>query len=185
MSGDRWGPEGPPDEAYSRVTRDLQTLFAPVVEVARRTVDELAAHYNVDRRPASPADLARVDGCVSDALDATVLEPRSGDRSLLIVGVCDLPGVHLAFGRWASEHLPVCGCDACDETPEELLEKLTGVRDLVVGGFGEWARLEAGQWWLGHQTIDGSSEGSLDRAERRELGIREPVELAWQPWRRR
>lgn len=185
MSGDRWGPEGPPEEAYSRVTRDLATLYAPVVDAARGTVDELASHYDVDRRPADRTELARVEGCVSDALEATVLRPRSDDRSPLVVGVCDLPGVHLAFGRWASERLPACGCDACDETPEDLLEQLAKVRDLVVGGFAEWVRRESGQWWLGHQTLDGSSEGSLDRAERRELGIREPIELAWRPWRRR
>jgi Family of unknown function (DUF6226) len=168
VNGDRWGPEGPPEAAYGRVTRDLPTLYAPVVDAARTMIDQLA----------------RVEGCVSDALETVALVPRSDDQSPLIVGVCDLPGVHLAYGRWASEHLPACGCDACDETPDELLDLLIGTRDLVIGGFTEWVRRGEGQWWVGHQTAVGSREGSLDRGERRRLDIREPIELAWQPWRR-
>jgi Family of unknown function (DUF6226) len=185
VNGDRWDPDGPPEEAYGRVTRDLPTLYAPVVELARTMIDELAADYDVDRRSVTGAELKRVEGCVSDALETVALVPRSGDRSPLIVGICDLPGVHLAYGRWASEHLPECGCDACDETPDDLIELLTGTRDLVVGGFAEWVRRGEGQWWVGHQTAVGSEEGSVDRAERRKLGIRKPIELAWQPWRRR
>lgn len=181
MSGDRWGPEGPPEEAYGRVTRDLATLYAPLHDTVRAMVDELVAHYDVEHRAASDAEQTRVEGCVSDLRETTVLVPRSRDQSPLIVGRCDLPGVHVAYGRWASGHLPACGCDACGETLEDLVDEFSEVRRVVTGGFGEWVRHEGGTWWLGLQ--DGAS--SLDRAERRALGITEPVEIAWQPWTRR
>jgi len=32
--GDPWGREGPPEEAYSRVTRDLATIYAPLAPAA-------------------------------------------------------------------------------------------------------------------------------------------------------
>jgi hypothetical protein len=181
MSGDRWGLEGPPEEAYGRVTRDLATLYAPLHDTVREMVDELVAHYDVEHRAASDAERARVEGCVSDLRETTVLAPRSPDQSPLIVGQCDLPGVHVAYGRWASGHLPPCGCDACDEALEDLVDEFSEVRRVVTGGFGEWVRREGSTWWLGLQ--DGAS--SLDRAERRALGITEPVEIAWQPWSRR
>ena len=179
-----WGSEGPPDEAYGRVTRDLATLYAPLLDTAREMLDDLAASYNVDRRAATPDELARVEGCISDAVETTVVSPRLPDQSPLIVGLCDLPGVHLAFGRWASEHLPACGCDACGETLEDLVDQLTEARRLVTGGFDEWARREDGDWWVGHQTVDGYSQGTVDQDERLKLGIASPVELVWRSWTR-
>ena len=183
MTGDRWGPDGPPEEAYSRVTRDLATLYAPVVEAARRLLDELEAGYDVARRSPTAAELDRVEGCDSDAAETTVIEPPGPDQSPLIVCVCDLPGVHLAYGRWVADHLPECGCDACDESAEDLLELLDEARQTAVGGFDEWVRRTGRQWWVGHATRLGSeAESSLDRGERRELGITAPIELTWRPW---
>lgn len=179
-----WDAEGPPDEAYGRVTRDLATLYAPLLEGARSTIDELATTYDVERRAPSTEEAARVEGCVSDAVETTVLAPRTPDQSALIVGICDLPGVHLAFGRWASEHLPECGCDACDERLEDLLDQLSATCRLVIGGFDEWVRHEDGDWWLGHQTADGYGQGTVDRDDRARLGITGPAELVWRPWTR-
>src|SRR2546421_235902 len=46
---DRWGPDGPPPEAYSRVTNPER--FAPVVEAADVLVATLLRDYDVDARP--------------------------------------------------------------------------------------------------------------------------------------
>ncbi|HYJ66290.1 MAG TPA: DUF6226 family protein [Nocardioidaceae bacterium] len=182
-TGDRWGPDGPPEEAYSRVTRDLATLYEPVVEAASNLVDRLEAAYDVTRRPARAAELDRLGACDYDRLEATTLVPASPEQAPLTIGTCDMPGVHLAYGRWASEHLPECGCDACDESAEALLQMMSGARDLVVGGFAEWIQLRTdGQWWLGHGTVIGQQGRSVDRVELRELGISPPIELAWRPW---
>jgi hypothetical protein len=160
------------------VSRDLATLYAPLHDTVLGMVDELAARYEVDRRAATAEELARVEGCASEVVGTTVLVPASPQRSLLIVGRCDMPGVHLAYGRWGLAHLPVCGCDACDESLEEIVDELAKVRRVVTGGFDEWVRREDGRWWLGGR--DGYRSLGLD--ERRALGVAEPVEIAWRPW---
>src|SRR5437868_5459118 len=110
---DRWGPDGPPPEAYSRVTNPER--FAPVVEAADVLVATLLRDYDVDARP--------VD--VDDALRAVRLTPREG--ASLVVAVTGFPGVRLQVGHWASVPLPQCGCDACAEDAPDVIEAMDDV----------------------------------------------------------
>jgi hypothetical protein len=45
--GSRWGPEGPPHEAYSRVTNPER--FAPLHELAVETLTQLESKFDVMR----------------------------------------------------------------------------------------------------------------------------------------
>src|SRR5437764_5646269 len=119
MAG-RWGPEGPPPEAYSRVT-DPQR-FADVVDAADALVERLLAAHDVTREPAE----------VEDTVRAVRLTPRAG--APLVVGVSDFPGVRLKMGHWSSAVAPQCGCDACDEDAADAIEHMTQVVDNVVYG---------------------------------------------------
>jgi hypothetical protein len=50
----RWGPEGPPEEAYSRVTDAGR--FAPLHDAATEMFDRLEAEYEVERVEGSGLD---------------------------------------------------------------------------------------------------------------------------------
>jgi hypothetical protein len=52
--GNRWGPAGPPDEAYSRVT-DPQR-YAPLHAIARDVLDDLQRRFDVTARASSELD---------------------------------------------------------------------------------------------------------------------------------
>src|SRR4051812_27618492 len=120
----RWGPEGPPPDAYGRVTSPDR--FAPAVDAADRLVERLVATYDVERE----------DVEVEDALRAVRLTPALG--APLVVAVTSFPGVRVFAGHWVRVAFPVCGCDACDEQPEEIIEQLHEfVGDVVGGRFAE------------------------------------------------
>ena len=166
--GDRWGDEGPPDEAYSRVT-DAQR-FAPLLAVADELVADLRSRYDVvvNEEP----------GGERGVLSALRLHPVTGQGADLVVVRTDFPGVHLRAGRWTQEAFPHCGCDACDEQVEDLVEELGDVvADVVAGRFGE--ELTAGAvlrtWRLGS-----SSSAFLDPAGARAAG--HPGRYDWGAW---
>ena len=105
----------------------------------------------------------------------------------LVVAFTDFPGLQLRFGRWHTPSHPVCGCDACDEQVDELLEQLHDDVDAVVHGrFTEELTRGPGPV-LRHTVTSGdghsSSEGHLDRARARTLGP--PGRHDWRPWPRR
>ena len=54
MSRDRWGPEGPPKEAYSRVTNPER--FLPLHAAAMELLDRLEREFAVDRLEGHDAD---------------------------------------------------------------------------------------------------------------------------------
>src|SRR3954470_6086510 len=117
---DRWGPEGPPQEAYSRVTNPQR--FAPVVGAADALVVTLEREYDVETAAVG----------LDYALRAVRLTPREG--APLVVGVTDFPGVRLRLGHWATANFPQCGCDACAEEAEDVIEALDEIVADVVGG---------------------------------------------------
>jgi hypothetical protein len=169
--GDRWGPDGPPPEAYSRVTDPER--FAPVVEAADALVARLQAEYDVE---ATSVTFDRT-------LRAVRLVPVVG--APLTVGVTDFPGVRLAFGHWCSTSAPMCGCDACDETAAEAIrEMLRVVVDVVAGRFAERLTRLPSRLWVRTSTEHGWS--ALDRARYAELAAAAPPgEHTWPAWPRR
>jgi hypothetical protein len=167
MAG-RWGPEGPPPEAYSRVT-DPQR-FAPVADAADALVERLVAAYDVTR------DAAEVENTVR----AVRLTPRAG--APLVVGVTDFPGVRLKMGHWSSAVAPQCGCDACDEDAADAIAHMTQVVDDVVHGrFRERLTRHPRRLWVS----TGSSSGwsAVDREHYERLGsIAAPGSYEWPAW---
>jgi hypothetical protein len=126
----RWGPAGPPDEAYSRVT-DAER-FRPLHEAALRQVAWIEREFFVTREdgfgllpPPPGMTLARPSIRLAPALPAAA--------SILLV-FTTFPGILLRFGHCATETFPACGCDACDETAEEETERLREVIGCVVAG---------------------------------------------------
>ena len=121
----------------------------------------------------------RLDG----ALRALRLVPREG--APLVLGVTSFPGVVLTAGTWTHpSHFPDCGCDACDESGQDVVDRLLEEVDAVVhGGFREQlsGRELTSSWDYGE--LRRSSSTPLSRAERRELAALAPAgDHAWPAW---
>jgi hypothetical protein len=177
--GGRWGPDGPPPDAYSRVTNPQR--FAPVVDAADALVVRLVERYEVTAQDVPVATLpeSSLPG-VPRLVRAVRLLPRAG--ACLVVAITDFPGVRLWFGHWASSHAPTCGCDACDEDAQDAIEELTRtVADVVAGRFRErlsrhprrlWTAVDSGYGW-----------SAIDRPTFDRLATLAPAgEHHWPPW---
>jgi hypothetical protein len=167
----RWGPDGPPQEAYSRVTDPER--FAPLVDAADALVADLVATYDVVAEPVT----------VEGALRAVRLTPRTG--APLTVGVTEFPSVAIARGHWGSGAIPQCGCDACDEDAASAIEALRElVTETVAGEFSETLtehppRLAtSGRNHRGWTALDRELLASL-------AAIAPPGTYEWGPWPRR
>jgi Family of unknown function (DUF6226) len=168
----RWGREGPPDEAYGRVTHPER--FAPVVDAADGLVAALSAAYDV---VVAPAELERT-------VRATRLVPAAG--APLTVGISEFPGARVAYGAWCVESFPVCGCDACDEDAPDTIEDMLGlVDDVVHGRFVEELirrprELSIRRWGRGQSR---GSRGKLHTADFERLSAAAPAgRHEWPPW---
>ena len=190
MSGGRWGPEGPPEEAYSRVTNPERYL--PLHDAATEMLDRLEREFAVDRLEGHDADddWVRVDL----ARPSVRLVPHDPQAAPIVVAFTDFPGLYLKFGSWRTEPFPDCGCDACDEIPNELIEEMTGMVEAVVsGGFRESIRvsrlLEDGWYETEVRFRDGGFRGSESSVQRsralKMTGGKRHVTLDWKPWPRR
>ena len=112
MRGDRWGIEGPPEEAYSRVTNPER--FQPLHAAATGLLDRLEREFAVERLEGHDADDEL--GRLRLARPPIRLVPQDPQAAPILVAFTDFPGLHLRFGSWRTEPFPDCGCDACDET---------------------------------------------------------------------
>jgi hypothetical protein len=189
MRGNRWGPEGPPEDAYSRITEPER--FSPLHDYAAAMLDGLEATFDVEseERLGLDPDLEIRD----PARPTRRLIPRSPTAAPIAVGFTDFPGLLIRFGRWQVVPFPNCGCDACDETFEsesDHLERL--VEGVTTGRFTETLRLPRGfgEGWLGarYDYTRGSEggEGVISRAEAKRLLAGDPPRMiTWQPWPRR
>ena len=197
FEGSRWGPEGPPDEAYSRVTnpeRFLPLHDAMLEMIARLENDyevERAEGYGLDEELERRHDLAR---------PSVRLSPRDPESAPIGVTFTTFPGLYLRFGRWYTEPFPDCGCDACDETAEGEIERLKYVIDDVTAGrFREGIRCplisfvgsawQETEFWSpddGRPSIRSLKRKPIDVLRAREMsGGRRRLDLHWKPWTRR
>ncbi len=190
MSRDRWGPEGPPMEAYSRVT-NLER-FLPLHAAATELLDRLEREFAVDRLEGHDAD----DNWSGATLERPPIRlvPHDPQAAPIVVAFTDFPGLYLKFGSWRTEPFPDCGCDACDEMPDDSIERMTEMVEIVVsGGFRESVRVPAqlGDGW--RESEFRYSDGGSQRGERRVsrsralkmTGGERHVTLDWKPWPRR
>lgn len=147
----RWGPDGPPQEAYSRVTNPER--FAPLHEFAEELLGKLTSEFHVERSEGYDLDPdLDLEPVRTDLARPTVrLTPHRELSAPLQVSFTTFPGLLVRAGRWHNEPIPVCGCDACDETADSAIERLCFLAENVVAGrFREELRLPrlAGSAWL-------------------------------------
>lgn len=147
--GQRWGDDGPPAEAYTRISdparyADLHTDVADLVR-------ELTSRYDVglDRTPLARAVSGDVD------VPAFHLVPARPASVSVTFALTRLPGLDVRVDGRTWLALPHCGCDACDETLDECREQLRDlVAAVVAGSLGE-RLLRAGDGWEREQWVRG------------------------------
>lgn len=113
-----WGVEGPPGEAYSRVTRDLATLYAPLAPAAEGTVRRLVSEYEVTANDVLDSE----QELLSRVIKAVALIPDDARMSSLTIAWTDLPGLTVRLDDGVSYAVPPCGCDACAESLAQCLD---------------------------------------------------------------
>ena len=185
--GNRWGENGPPEDAYSR-TSNLDR-FAGLHAVAHALIEWLRTVFDVEVEtgPQVVADLLLQP---DDPIHAVRLTPRSTESAPLTFVLTSFPGVYLHAGVLHDFHFPVCGCDACDDDVRSLADELEWtVRMVANGHYSESVNPQA-SGWLGYRleepgvrTNSGQSrtdEVSVQRLERARHLI--PVDGLWHPW---
>ena len=187
MSGGRWGREGPPEEAYSRVTNPER--FQPLHGAAMELLGRLERDFDVKREDGYGLD-EELEKNFAPARPSARLIPHDPQAATIVVAFTEFPGLYFRFGSWRIEPFPNCGCDACDETPEGLIEEMTRMVEAVVsGGFREAIqvpRLHGDGWQESEfQFNDGhsSSRGHVSRSYALEMtGGNLNLTLDWKPW---
>ena len=181
-----WGYEGPPEEAYSRVTEPER--FMPLHDWALKAVARLEEEYEVTRDEGEGMDSELERAPLSRP--TITLTPLQDSCAPITVAFTDFPGLGVRAGRWFTDWFPSCGCDACDEMPEEEFERFTELlSDAVAGRFRESFYLEPGgdgwrsrELWCGdHRRRAGRSRVPRDEASQI-LNGEEKIVLAWMPW---
>lgn len=107
MTDHKWGPEGPPQEAYSRITNPER--FAPLHAFATELLASLMLEYDVERRAGydldstlRPSELAR---------PSVMLSPRADGAAPLQLSFTRFPGLAVRAGHWYRGRFPACGCE--------------------------------------------------------------------------
>ena len=102
MRGNRWGIEGPPEEAYSRVTNPER--FQPLHAAATELLDRLEREFAVERLEGHDADDEL--GRESLARPPIRLVPHDPQAAPIVVAFTEFPGLYLRFGSWRTEPFP-------------------------------------------------------------------------------
>lgn len=184
-----WGAEGPPDDAYERVSEPER--FRRLHRWALEAVAMLEAEYEVSKEEG--ASLGHHQGRAQLARPTIKLTPLSDDAAPITIAFLDAPGLEVRLGRWETDVFPTCACDACDEMPEDQWDRFEQVvSDVVDGRFREALLLQpdgdvwrTAEMWSGfHRKSTGSTRVPRETALR-ELNGQERILLEWQPWSRK
>ena len=186
MSWSRWGSEGPPDEAYSRVTNPER--FAYLHEFADELLNRLEAEFAVER--VEDYGLDPELKTLELARPSVRLTPEDADAAPILFKFTALPGVMVRCGRWYTQPFPDCACDACDETAEGEAEQLgLLVDDVIAGRFREEIQLPVfGDAWMKNElwcelNRRSRRSGRLHRSKARQLLAGSDRSLyEWKPW---
>jgi hypothetical protein len=126
--GRRWGRDGPPYDAYSRTSH--LDRYEPVQVVANALIEYLDRTYDVvlESGPACVdvflrPELGLIPGPVQ-YLEAMTISSRDLNCAPLTFGFTSLPGLCVRAGVLHDFRFPDCGCDACDEGIEDVLDRL-------------------------------------------------------------
>ena len=192
MRRDKWGIEGPPEEAYSRVTNPER--FLPLHAAATELLDRLEREFAVERLVGHDADDELGRGRL--ARPPIRLVPHDPQAAPIVVAYTDFPGLRFRFGSWYTEPFPDCGCDACDETADGSIEEMIRMVEAVVSsGFREGMRVPPllGDGWQESEFRFDDGHGGFKKGESRVsrshalemTGGKLKVTLEWKPWPRR
>lgn len=155
-NGHRWGEMGAPTESYGRVSHPER--FAPLEDVLDALVGHLETSYLVKRVDAVHPGGRSIALHPDDPLAAPLrleLNKHQGQTSIRVFA-----------GLLHDFVYPSCGCDACDESAENVGEELEEtVLGVVAGGFAErihgTGSSSLAEYCL--NTLDGDSSGSDGR----------------------
>lgn len=164
---DRWGDAGPPDEAYSRVTRDVAQVTAGLGRWAAALPARLLETYDAVLREPTHEERALVTRAGVRS-EVRVVEPTDPAASRIVIATSHSDewgwGVTLGMGRLVVETVPTCLCDACDEESEDLVEMLEEqYLAAATQGFVEFRRRdERNRGWMEHgfRWADGGSSSA-------------------------
>jgi Family of unknown function (DUF6226) len=183
----RWGSEGPPPEAYSRVSEPQR--FCPLHDIALRVLAQLQAAFNIERFDGYGLDSELEGGDLARPLVRLV--PRDPKAAPLAIAFTTFPGLKVRIGRWYSDGFPSCGCDACAETADGEAVRLSQMVDAVTGGkFREalWVPLVGDAWQEAEFWSPcgrASSRTPVDRSHARQLlAGSDCLRCEWRPWPR-
>jgi hypothetical protein len=209
-SSPRWGLNGPPAEAYSRLTNTRR--FDPLHPFAQQLLRRLEGSFAVRReegiglddqleslgRRSAVKDLVTASCVFPEVIEPLLphptvrLVPGTDSAAAIVVVFSPFPGLFVRFGRWQVDGFPSCGCDACSETANSELGRLSETLDCVTGGeFRESLVLRPdGAVWMERRLGEGTLEfrladrvGSLTRTAALEiLRGRTRVDVDWKPW---
>jgi hypothetical protein len=118
--GNRW-QDGPPDWAYGATTN--LDRFSPLHQVAAALVEHIVRDYQVVVSEAR--EHARtLDPEPPDFVRLVRLDPGGTGGEPMTIVFTSFPGVVIYAGARFPEGFPACGCDACDDTVDELADSL-------------------------------------------------------------
>ena len=188
MNRFNWGRDGPPPEAYSRITEPER--FAPLHGIALELLDGLENTFDVERSEAY--GLAPELENVELALPSIRLVPNQDSAASIVFVFSAFPGLRMQAGQWYRDSFPSCACDACDETSDSEAERLTSIVDNITSGrFREAVRLPAaGDGWQETDLWSSNRSSSNKRRLDRDLALQMLADnqssvFEWQPWARR
>ena len=181
------------DPAYSRVTNPER--FRPLHTAMLAVIDRLERDFEVERTEGFGFDEKLTRG-LELAREDVRLTPKDPDAAPVSIVFTAFPGLRIRFGRWYIEPFPGCGCDACDESAVDEIERLNEmVDDVTAGRFREAIEIPLfsfrGAGWVHTRfwSPDGGRTRGRSRVDRRQglemSGGRRRLDLNWKPWPRR
>lgn len=187
--GRQWGADGPDPDSYSVDSHPER--FAGLHTIVRALVEHLAAVYDADVDD-DPAHAGEMLPDVKDVLRAIKVTPRRSDAATLTFVLTGYPGVVVHAGVLHDFPLPVCGCDACDETVETTADRLEMLAlSVAAGGYSERYPVGGRRWSEYALTAfdgSGSESGSGEpvpapaaRLQEAEIRLRD-LPAGWRPW---
>jgi hypothetical protein len=170
--------DSPDEEAYERVTNPER--FQAVVDAARGMIGEVVKTYEVESTPGNQS--VDFPDWIGPFVEVMRLRPSQGAPLTFLF--TEFPGVIVRVGDWCVEGLPACGCDACNESPPEIVERLSDLVDAAVEGrFEEELTKRTLTYTVSGRSGSESTERRLVRGEWKRRGV--PAVHRWPAWSKR
>jgi hypothetical protein len=189
MNGHRWGAEGPPLQAYSRVTNPER--FASLHDAAAELLDRFELEFDCKRTEGYGLDPELEEG-FKLARPSVAVVPRDVAAAPIVVVFSAFPGLRVRFGNWCMVAFPACGCDACDEMAESETKRLSSlIENVTAGRYRESIQIPAdgvasrrSEFWSVRERC--AEESQVDRTRARLLvAARDRSSYHWRPWPKR